>query len=339
MALPKGVHRVVSKAREYFYWHPGRGTAHAGERIRLPSDPHSPEFWQALRQAQGVVGPVATDTFGALIDAYLVHPKFTKTAAETQYQYRRYLDIARDAWGALPAAGVQPKHVQELVDRLAVTPAKANNFRTTMRALSAWARGRGLVDQSFIEGVEGYDRNGKGHRPWSAGEIACAHQRLTGMVRRGVMLALYTGQRGSDVVRLGWTDIDDGGFQLRQRKTGRPVWCPIVPELAAEVATWEKRPGPFLLQDDGKPYTRKLLWKHFDEARAELPDLEGAMLHGLRATAVVRLRQSGLSSGQIGDIVGMSLAMIERYCRFADRKTGGKAALISLAKTKVERGL
>ncbi len=85
------------------------------------------------------------------------------------------------------------------------------------------------------------------------------------MVRRGVMLELYTGQRGSDAVRLGPTFIDDGGFDLSQIKTGRPVWCPILPELAAEIATWERKPGPYLLQDHGKPFTRKLLSKHFNE--------------------------------------------------------------------------
>ena len=53
-------------------------------------------------------------------------------------------------------------------------------------------------------------------------------------------------------------------------------------------------------------------------------------LHGLRATAVIRLRRAGLEIGQIGDIVGMGLPMIERYCRFNDRKASGKAALIKL---------
>jgi len=144
------------------------------------------------------------------------------------------------------------------------------------------------------------------------------------------MLYLYTGQRGSDVVRIGFTDIDEGGFSVHQRKTGRDVWCPIVPELAAEIATWEKRPGPFLRQANGKPYSRKLFWKHFDEARADIPELADVTLHGLRCTAVIRLRRAGLSIGQIGDIAGMSLATIERYCRFADRKTSGQAALVQL---------
>ena len=47
----------------------GRGTDHAGPRVRLPDDPHSPEFWNAVRQAQGIVGPVPTGTINALADA------------------------------------------------------------------------------------------------------------------------------------------------------------------------------------------------------------------------------------------------------------------------------
>jgi integrase len=144
------------------------------------------------------------------------------------------------------------------------------------------------------------------------------------------MLALYTGQRGSDVVRLGWTDLDQGGFDLRQRKTGIELHCPVLPELEAEMQTWERRPGPFLLQANGRPYTRKLLDEHFADARKEIPALAGTTLHGLRSTAVIRLRRAGLSSGSIGDIIGMSLAMIERYCRFADKKASASAAVMDL---------
>ena len=43
-----------------------------------------------------------------------------------------------------------------------------------------------------------------------------------------------------------------------------------------------------------------------------------------------QIAKAGLSVGQIGDIAGMSLATIERYCRFADRKTRGRAALVQL---------
>jgi integrase len=289
-----------------------------------------------VRQAQGIVGPVATDTVNALIDAYITAwPALPdKLNQGSQYQYKRLLKLARNAWGELKVDGLRPVHVQAMMDGLAATPAKANNFLSCMRALSAWARTRDHITQSFVEGVKPFDRSGVGHKPWTPEQVAAAHTLPAGMVRRGIMLYLYTGQRGSDVVRLGWTDIDDGGFSIIQVKTGRPVWCPIVPELAAEMATWEKRPGPFLLQESGKRYSRAMFWNHFDAVRARMPVLAHVTLHGLRCTAVTRLRRAGLASGQIGDITGMSLATIERYCRFADRKTSGQVALLKLTGRK-----
>jgi DNA-directed RNA polymerase specialized sigma24 family protein len=107
------------------------------------------------------------------------------------------------------------------------------------------------------------------------------------------------------------------------------------------MSSWPKTPGPFLRQPNGDVYKRKSFWRHFDEAIEGIPELKGVTLHGLRCTAVIRLRQEGLSTGQIGDIVGMSLSTIARYCRYADRKSGGKAALIKMAyhRTTKERKL
>jgi integrase len=327
--LPKGVHRVLSRGREYFYWQPGRGTKHAAQRVRLPDDPQTPEFWIALRKAQGASTLAPALTFGAICDEYETSASFQKLAEGTKDQYRRQLRIARAGFGDLPAGTMRPRLIREVIEGLADSPGRANNFLSVMRALSAWAVTRDHLAASITAGVQPFAKEG-GHRPWSEPQISAADLYLTGSVRRGVMLALYTGQRGSDVVRLGWTDVDEGGFRLVQRKTKREVWCPILPELASEMATWEKQPGPFVRQSNGRPYTRKLLSEHFAEARSGIPALAGATLHGLRSTAVVRLRRLGLTTAQIQDIIGMSLAMIERYSRFADRKLSGKAAVVKL---------
>jgi predicted transcriptional regulator len=47
---------------------------------------------------------------------------------------------------------------------------------------------------------------------------------------------------------------------------------------------------------------------------------------------VIRLRQSGYSTAQISDMIGMSPPMVERYSRHADRKAGGQAVLLALKK-------
>jgi integrase len=340
--LPRGVHWVIARGRDYFYYQPGRGTPSAGARIRLPSNPHSPEFWAALRQAQGIVGPVATDTVDALIDAYIAAwPTLPeKLSSGTQNLYRHNLKRARELWGKLPATGLRPAHVQAVMRDLADTPGAANNFLSAMRALSAWARLQpdAMIDRSLCEGVRPYKLDG-GHRPWTEEQIQFVHDQFAGPLRRGVLLMLYTGQRGSDAVRLGPTMIDDGGFDLGWRgqiKTGERPWCPILPELATEIASWEKRPGPYVLTEFGRPYTRKYFAEQFKEAKEKLARkgitvLQGTTLHGLRATAVSRLKRAGLSDTMIGDIVGMSVAMVERYTRFENKRESGKAALVILA--------
>jgi len=328
--LPKGVRRIVSRGREFYYFQTGRGTDHEGPRIKLPPDPQSPEFWMALRRAQGL-DKTDIATFGAVADAYQSSPKFDELAPGTKAHYRRYLKMAKQAWGNLPAAGLRPPHVYELIDKLSPIPGAANNLLTLLRALSDWGVARGKFPQSITEGVKGYRLQG-GHKPWTAKQCAAAEEKFEGMIRRAYFLARYTGQRGSDIVRLGPSFIDDGGFHFRQQKTGVEVWCPIEDTLLAEISTWvmQSHIGPYLYQNHGKAYGKKLLDKHFEDVRANVPELSGTTFHGLRATRVIELRQQGCTTMQIADQVGMSLRTIERYCRYADKKANGKAAVLSL---------
>jgi len=330
--LPKNVHRVIARGREYFYFQTGRGTDHAGARVTLPSDPHSPEFWNAIRQAQGIVGPVPTDTINALADAYEAGwPMLRRKLSEaTKEQYRRSLRVVRAAWGDLRSEALRPSHVQALMDGLASTPGKANNVLDALRAMCRWAMGpRELLSRDPTLGVLHF-ADGEGHKPWTPEQLKIADEKFSGMLRRAYVLTRYTGQRISDVVRLGFTDIDEGGFALPQKKTGVRPWCPIFPELEVEMATWEKRPGPFLLQESGRPFSTNAIWKAFDAAREDYPALKDAVWHGLRANAVIHLRQSGHSIAQISDMIGMSAPTVERYCRHADRKAGGQAVLLRL---------
>jgi hypothetical protein len=173
-------------------------------------------------------------------------------------------------------------------------------------------------------------------------QVTAAHEHLTGMVRRGVLLMLYSGQRGSDMVRLGPTMVDEGGFDLGhrgQQKTGVRPWCPILPELGTEMATWEKRPGPYVLTEQGKPFTRAYFAATFKKAVADIPALKDCTLHGLRATAVIRLKRAGLTEVVISDIVGMSIKMVSHYCRFENKRESGKAALVMLAEHAAKKNV
>ena len=138
ISLPNYVHRIVSRGREYFYYQEGRGTPHAGERIRLPDNPQTPEFWNAVRQAPGAFGPTPTDTIGALIDAFeCAWPSLQRKLSEgTQNQYRRNLKPARAAWGDFRARELRPKHVDALIRKIGVEkPGEANNVLDALKAM------------------------------------------------------------------------------------------------------------------------------------------------------------------------------------------------------------
>jgi hypothetical protein len=161
--LPKGVHRVVSRAREYFYWHPGRGTKHPGERVALPKNPQSPEFWIALREAQGSGSLVLT--LGAVIDLYQTSPQFRSNLSQTsQRLYLRQLRIARAGFGDAPAETMRPSLIRGIVDGLSDRPSTANSFLGVMRALSSWGVARDYFPRSITEGVEPFETKG-GHKP------------------------------------------------------------------------------------------------------------------------------------------------------------------------------
>ena len=337
ISLPRHVHHVKSGGRDYFYYQEGRGTSHAGERIRLPDDPRTPEFWMALRQAQGPFGPTPTDTVNALFDAFeMSWPTLQrKLSKSTQEQYRRNLKPPRKAWGDLPARELRPRHVDALIRKIGEEkPGAANNVLDALKAACRWATGPvELLTHDPTHGVQRFAK-GEGHVPWSPEQLAFAEENFTGALRRFFFLSRFAGQRISDVVRLNPNDEDEGGFSLPQKKTGVRPWCPIFPELEAEMATWERRPGPYLLQEagkgKGKPFSTNQMWKAFDRERKKHLVLAGAVPHGLRANAVIRLRGGGYTALQISDMVGMSVEMVEHYCRHADRKASGQAVLREL---------
>ncbi|PCI85615.1 MAG: hypothetical protein COB24_12555 [Hyphomicrobiales bacterium] len=73
-------------------------------------------------------------------------------------------------------------------------------------------------------------------------------------------MALYTGQRRSDLIKMKWADIDERGFiYVIQQKTGKHVWIAIHPILREVIDKIEKV-GEFILTNDSdKPWSQEAL--------------------------------------------------------------------------------
>ena len=85
-------------------------------------------------------------------------------------------------------------------------------------------------------------------------------------------LALLTGQRPADVLKLKRTAIRDGALWIVQNKTGQRLGVEVTGELAAVIARINERPrraiSAWLIQDkNGQPLTQFALRSRFDKAR------------------------------------------------------------------------
>ena len=239
--LPTHVRRVVARGHEYFYFQRNRGMPLEGPRVALPSDLYSLEFWQAYHEARGDTEPVGR-AFKDLIAAYKISPEFTSRAPATQADYMRYLDIMRRAWGPLLVSGVRPKHVLKLRDAFAATPVAANHLLSVAKTLINWGIPREFTDTNPCTAIPKFVTEDGGARPWPIWAFDLIESHAREDIRHAVWLARYTGQRQADVLRMSKTDLEDGGINVTQQKTGKRLWIPLHQNLRTEMERWKINP-------------------------------------------------------------------------------------------------
>jgi integrase len=289
---------------------------------------------------------IAPGTFAAVIRAYQSGPNDLALAPSTRRLYNDVLRIAEreEALGGLSVAVIRPALVQAFLDGLSITPGRQKIARTALCAVQKFALIRDLLPYPIMTGTYTEKMDG-GHEPWSLEQVRLAERHARPDLARVVTLAVHTGQRGSDIVRMRWSDIEeqDGhqGINVIQRKTGRRLWVPFTAELVNALATWERRPPFFLiLKPDGTTYTREHLswhWNNERDTNPKLKPLAGLVLHGLRATAVVRARRAHATVLEIASMFGMTEPTVARYSRLADQRDMALGAVHHLNRTAGEQ--
>jgi integrase len=290
---------------------------------------------------------ITDQQFAAVIRAFINSPKWEGYEPSTRDVWGRELRRAEgpDMLGGLSVHVIRPALVQAYMDGLSDRPGKQAAALAALKQVEKWAIVRDLLPFPITTGVE-FERSHDGHKPWADEHVEIAERDARPDLARVVTLAANTGQRGSDLVRMRWTDIEiyNGreGINVTQQKTGKQIWIPITHELAAALARWERQPGPILRNSQGGAWSRKSLstaWDRERDGNEALRSLAGLVLHGLRATACVRLARAGATSRQVADMVGMSEQMVSRYLRFSVQRENASAAVLHLDRTFSERSL
>jgi integrase len=130
-----------------------------------------------------------------------------------------------------------------------------------------------------------------------------------------LLLALWTGQREGDLLRLPWSAYDGAVFRLRPHKTitrkrprGKAITIPVGGPLKAALdeAAQAKKCPVILLTIEGTPWTEAGFRSSFNKAR-DRAGVVGLTFNDTRGTAVTRLALCGATEPEIATITGHSL--------------------------------
>jgi integrase len=307
--------------------------------VALP-DEKDPGFLLAYQAALAATAPapktirITPGSFEALTRSYCGSAKFKQLGATTRVVYRRIIaDLCRE-YGDKQVERIQSVHIRYSLDAKAETPAAANHLLRTFRAVMKHAIRLGIRSDDPTQGVDRLKEVGEGAETWTEEDIAAYEARwpIGSRPRLALALLLYTGQRRSDVVRMGRQHVKDGVIEVRQVKTKARLFIPLHPELAAAVATETDR-LTFLVTEAGAAFTPNGFYMRFRGwvTAAGLP--AGRSPHGLRKAAARRLAEGGCTAHQIASITGhKSLSEVQRYTRAADQVRMARDAVAHLGR-------
>jgi integrase len=144
---------------------------------------------------------------------------------------------------------------------------------------------------------------------WTGTDEAAFLQHAPSHLHLPLLLALWTGQRQGDLLRLPWSGYDGSHIRLRQSKTGRRVEIKVGAPLKAALDATPKRSTIILTNRDGKPWTSDGFRASWRKA-CNVAGVIGVTFHDLRGTAVTRLALAKCTEAEIATLTGLSLRSV-----------------------------
>jgi len=296
----KGIHSAVMRladgtTRTYHYaWRGGP---------RLTGEPGSPEFVASYNKAIARKAALPVGVLLAILTKYQNSDAFRQLTERTRKDYAIQIKIIERAFGDLPVAALPDRRTcgifMEWRDKLAEKSRRQADYAWAVLALIlSWAFDRGLVTHNPCERGGLLYRASRVDKIWSDADEAAFLAKAPNQLRLPLMLALWTGQRQGDLLRLPWSGYD--GEFIRLRQVGSPL------KLALNEAAQARRSPVILLNSRGMPWTSDGFRTSWGKACAAA-GIVGLTFHDLRGTAVTRLAVAGCTEPEIVTITGHTL--------------------------------
>ena len=188
---------------------------------------------------------------------------------------------------------------------------------SVLKRILSFAVDRELIERHPLEHVEKISDGSRRDAIWTDHEIDLfrngekdadgnwKHKPAPEPLVRAMMLALWTGQRQGDLLKLTWSAYDGHSIHLRQSKTGAHVRVKVSEELREYLDNVDRSDAVTILTNSrGKPWTSgfKSSWRKAVAAAG----IQGKTFHDLRGTFITLAYRNGASIKEISEVSGHS---------------------------------
>jgi integrase len=339
--LPPNVERNHVKGHTYLSFRIGKGP-----RVRLPDDPTSQEFRDAYASAMagGAKEPLRLPqdkprSIGALVTSYLGSDAFRSLGDGSKSGYRARMDQIKRDHGHRAVAGLTKERIEDVILKpFHNRPGAKIDIIKKLRILIRHAKDLKWIAVDPSEGI----KRGKSKeiRAWTDDELNAFEKRwpIGTKQRAAYELMLNVGTARADTHLITWKQVDAETFEYTRRKTGVPVAVQKAQSLRDALAALPRRHLVVLPTEYGKPFTVDGYSGFMRDAIRDAGMGVGCRPHGLRKTFGRLLADAGATAHEIMAAMGhLTLAEAERYTREADRRRGGRRAIVKLEDHKANR--
>jgi integrase len=160
-------------------------------------------------------------------------------------------------------------------------------------------------------------------------------------LRVAIAIGAYVGLREADMLRVTWACYDGHAFEIRQGKTGEPLWLPAHSRLQAILDVAPRGSPIIVVGARGRPFTQNGFQRRFFGLIRRLVQegkvAPGLSFHGLRHMLGTSLAEAGCDPRTIAAVLGQkTTAMADHYSRNADRRQLASAAIAKLERKETE---
>ncbi|MGB0922084.1 MAG: tyrosine-type recombinase/integrase [Alphaproteobacteria bacterium] len=314
----------------HYYWR--------SPRRKLPGQPGDFDFDKAYAElsAESEQAADVPETFGHITMRYLASDEFDGLAESTQKEYLRSAKKLRAYFGSLPTRLLDDKLIRQEFKKYHTARAEdgkraSDHDISVLKVILNWAVEQSWIAHNHAAKLKRKYKSDRSNFLWRAKHFDVLFDALEGHtnaneLRLAAILAIYTGQRQGDLLKLCWTHIDaytdQSGVErkyirYKQSKGDVDIMIPLHQDLLPWLEATPKRAITILTNREGHSWTSSGFKSSWQKAKVRAGKyLEDLHFHDLRGTAVTHLADAGCTNPEIAAITGHSLERVEQILKY-----------------------